>query len=1084
MTNGKTKWFTLAAACLALFMAILDNLVVNVALPTISRDLRAGTTQLQWIVSAYTLVFASLQITAGGLGDRLGRKRWFLIGLALFTGASLFGATSQSVEMLIAARALQGVGAAFIMPLTLALISAAFTPEERPRAIGIWASISISGLALGPIVGGVLVQYAAWQWVFLVNVPIGIVTFLIALRYVKEGRNDSGRVALDVPGTLLITGAIASLTWGLIEAGERGWTDPFILAALALAAVLLGAFIAVESRVARPMVPLAFFRNPTFTGANLVSFALSFAIASVAFFLTLYQQNIHGYTPVQAGLTLLPMVIVTMIGSPFAGAVVGRFGARLPIALGVAINAAGMLLFLRTGVDATYLDIVPAFLVLGVGGALINAPITTAILNSVDVRRSGVASAIVGAVREVGAVFSIALLGTIANRVYRADYNAAGEVIAARSNPDLPEAARAAIEFVGGGASFAGRVIADARRFPDLPEPVIALVQGASGRAFISGMHTAILVSGVALLLMSAVSFLLIRDAAVSAADAVPDAAALSPSPEAMLAPGTAAALPALATADEFAPAGAYVSAFDAPLSAWAERHANDGAEADDNVTPMHPVWEEEAAPVEEHALVASGAGHTSEAEIVRYAPAPADDAHMAPAAWHDQYAGEGFAPVVLHGDGQAHGQPEWRGNGEPFVRQDATAATVEPPSEPYSPAYTEYAPYDPNAHYGGNGNDEHTAYHDPNPHGNIDSEQAAYPDPNPHGNGHENGGHATYYDPNAHGNGNGGSYAPTGDYAPAGVGYDPAVYYPPQVAYPPQSAQSPQEAQEAYAAQWQLPLQGVGEGYAHAPQEYHAPNALPAPYGQQAEPQSQGWYGYAPNAPTDTAALAWRANVLETRISHLEGRDPVAGLDGRLAALEGRVYTTEGQVQSVVGRDEHAAALAALTRQVAALEASLTRFTREVPVRLDGELAALERRVAQLMAELPATIRAEWQAVVATQAQDAAAMRERIAALEGLEARVASQEKLDAKVSQLTGLDTRIAGLERMEPKVAEVERFAHALPPVPWYREQATRAEALESRVAELERFANDLARRGTLARDVSPTSRTEPKGRPVKR
>ena len=627
MTNGNTKWFTLAVACLALFMAILDNLVVNVALPTISRELRAGTTQLQWIVSAYTLVFASLQITAGGLGDRFGRKRWFLIGLALFTGASLFGATAQNVEMLITARALQGIGAAFIMPLTLALISAAFTQEERPRAIGIWASISISGLALGPIVGGALVQYGTWQWVFLVNVPIGIVTFLLALRFVKESRDDSGQVALDIPGTLLITGAIASVTWGLIEAGERGWTDPFILAALVLAAGLLAGFIVVESRAARPMVPLGFFRSPTFTGANLVSFALSFAIAAVAFFLTLYQQNIHGYTPVQAGLTILPLVIVTMAGSPFAGSLVARFGARLLITLGVIVNAVGMFLFLRADVGASYLDILPGYIVLGVGGALINAPITTAVLNSVDVRRSGVASAIIGAVREIGGAFSIALLGTIANRVYRAEYNAADEVLAARSNPDLPDAARAAIEFVGGGSSFAGRVIADTRRFPDLPEPVVALVQGASGRAFIDGMHTAILVSGVALLLTSVVSFLLIRDAPVPAVAAP---APVTPSPDGLAAPLAPEIGSALVVADEYASAGAYEPAYaappgaapaEAPLYDWAEHHAYTtngyavsdaahAAHADDTVTPMHPVWEEEAVapPVEAPVLVAAGA--------------------------------------------------------------------------------------------------------------------------------------------------------------------------------------------------------------------------------------------------------------------------------------------------------------------------------------------------------------------------------------------------------------------------------------------------------------------------------------------
>ena len=248
VNDGNAKWWTLIAACFALFMAILDNLVVNVALPTISRELDAGTTQLQWIVSAYTLIFASLQITAGGLGDRLGRKRWFLIGIALFTATSLVAAFAQSIEVLIAARAVQGLGAALIMPLSLSLISQAFPPEERGRALGIWSAVSVSGLALGPVVGGLLVEYATWNWIFLINVPVGVAAFLVTSATVRETRDTSGTVATDIPGTALITGAIAALTYGLIEAGSRGWGDQLILASFAVAAVLGAAFVWVEAR--------------------------------------------------------------------------------------------------------------------------------------------------------------------------------------------------------------------------------------------------------------------------------------------------------------------------------------------------------------------------------------------------------------------------------------------------------------------------------------------------------------------------------------------------------------------------------------------------------------------------------------------------------------------------------------------------------------------------------------------------------------------------------------------------------------------------------------------------------------------
>jgi len=515
MTDTKLdtrKWYTLAAACLALFMAILDNLVVNVALPTISRDLQASTTQLQWIVSAYTLVFASIQITAGGLGDRLGRKRWFLFGLALFTGASLFGAFSQNVGMLIAARAIQGLGAAFIMPLTLSLISVAFPPEERGKAIGIWSAISVSGLAFGPIIGGALVQYASWHWVFLINVPIGILTFILSLSFVRESRDESGEVAFDLPGTLLITGAVASLTWALIEAGDRGWGDVLILAAFALAAALLGAFIAVEARVRRPMVPLGFFRSSTFTGANIDSFAISFAIGAVAFFLTLYQQNVHGFSPVRSGLSLLPLVLMMMAGAPLSGILVSRIGARLLISIGMIISGVGTLLFLRAAPDARYVDLLPGFLVLGAGNSLIFAPMTTAVLNSVESHRSGVASAVNGAIREIGTAFSIALLGTLANRVYRADYTRAPEIVAARMNPAYPPPVQQVIDFIGRGSSFGGRVIEDPQRFPGLPAPLVAQIRAVSSAAFVHGMHSAVTVASFGMFAVSIVSFALIRD--------------------------------------------------------------------------------------------------------------------------------------------------------------------------------------------------------------------------------------------------------------------------------------------------------------------------------------------------------------------------------------------------------------------------------------------------------------------------------------------------------------------------------------------------------------------------------------------
>ncbi|HYP60357.1 MAG TPA: MFS transporter, partial [Thermomicrobiales bacterium] len=374
VNDSNVKWYTLIAACFGLFMALLDNLVVNIAMPTIAKDLDANTSQLQWIVSAYTLVFASLQITAGGLGDRLGRKRWFLIGLALFTITSAAAAASRSIEMLIAMRALQGLGAAFIMPLSLSLISNAFPPEERGKAVGIWSAISVSSIALGPVIGGLVVEYLSWHWVFLINVPIGIAAWIVTQAVVRESKDESGDVATDIPGTLLITGAIASLTYGLIEAGNRGWGDPLIVTMLSLAAILGIGFVYTESKVARPMVPLRFFRSGNFTGANIDSFLISFMISAIGFFMTLYQQNVHGFSAVRTGLALLPMVISMMVLSPIGGTMINRVGPRKLVSFGMAVTGIGGLLLLRASVDARYLDIVPGFVVMGLGMSFIWAP--------------------------------------------------------------------------------------------------------------------------------------------------------------------------------------------------------------------------------------------------------------------------------------------------------------------------------------------------------------------------------------------------------------------------------------------------------------------------------------------------------------------------------------------------------------------------------------------------------------------------------------------------------------------------------------------------------------------------------------
>lgn len=520
VNEENARWFTLAAACFALFMAILDNLVVNVALPTLAQDLKATTTQLQWIVSAYILVFAALQITAGGIGDRLGRKRWFMYGIAVFTTTSVLAAFSRNAEMLIAARALQGLGAAMIMPLSLSIISNAFPPDERGRALGIWAAVSVSGLALGPVVGGLLVQYASWQWIFLVNVPIGIGALLVTSAVVTESKDTTGQVATDIPGTITVTAAIGALVFGLIEAGERGWGDPLILASFAVSAMFGSLFLIIESRTEKPMVPLSFFRSRSFTGANMDSFAISFLIAGIAFFGTLYLQNVHGFSPVRAGMALLPMVTVMMVGSPISGSLVNRLGAARLISSGMIVAGIGVLLFMRADVGGSYVDLLPSYLVMGLGMSFIFAPMTTTVLNSVESSRSGVASAVNGAIREVGNAFGIAFLGTLMNRAYQSHFNESSRIQTLRTeSTDSP--LQPLVDVIGSGMALGGDAITNADRFPGVPEPLAITLQQVSSDAFMVGMDLAIIVSASAIFVMAGISYLMLRNPA-QVASAVP----------------------------------------------------------------------------------------------------------------------------------------------------------------------------------------------------------------------------------------------------------------------------------------------------------------------------------------------------------------------------------------------------------------------------------------------------------------------------------------------------------------------------------------------------------------------------------
>ena len=380
--------------------------------PDPSRELGADVSGLQWIVDGYVLAFASLLLTGGILGDRYGRKRMFLLGLGIFTTASLLCGLSGSTSQLIAARALQGIGAALLMPGTLSIISVTFPPHERAKAIGFWAGVSGLALALGPTLGGWMVERVGWESVFFLNVPIGIAGLIVGWRVVKESRAEQAR-RLDIGGLAFGTVGLFALTYGLIEANEKGWSDPAIVTALGLGVAFLVAFILWERRTDHAMMPLSFFRIPAFSAGNAVAFAVSLGMFGIFFFLSLYMQVIRGYSPLQTGVRFLPMTLMIIVTAPNAGRFASKHGSRGIITFGLTLAASGLLVLSRISVTTPFGLMLPVFMFMGVGMASVMSPMTAAVMNAVGAERAGLGSATTNTSREVGGVFGIALLGTL-----------------------------------------------------------------------------------------------------------------------------------------------------------------------------------------------------------------------------------------------------------------------------------------------------------------------------------------------------------------------------------------------------------------------------------------------------------------------------------------------------------------------------------------------------------------------------------------------------------------------------------------------------------------------------------------------
>ncbi len=410
--NGHRTMWTFAITSIALFMTTLDNLVVTMALPTIQRDLHASISGLEWTVNAYTLTFAVLLLMGAALGDRFGRKRMFLIGIVIFTAGSAAAALAPTIGWLIAARAVQGVGGAIVTPLTLTLLTQAVPPERRGLALGAWGGISGLGVALGPLVGGAVVQGISWQWIFWLNVPLGLLVLPMGFARLRESRGPSLR--LDLPGVAIVTAGAFGIVWGLVRANQQGWTSPEIVASLVTGVLLLGAFVAWELRTSAPMLPMRFFENRTFATANGASLLMFFGMFGSIFLLSQYLQTVQGYSPLQAGVRTLPWTGMPMIVAPIAGALTDRIGGKPFLVAGLALQAIA-LAWMAAVLSPTvpYIDLVAPFAMAGIGMGLFFAPVATVIMGSVRLIEAGQASGANNAIRELGGVLGVAVLASI-----------------------------------------------------------------------------------------------------------------------------------------------------------------------------------------------------------------------------------------------------------------------------------------------------------------------------------------------------------------------------------------------------------------------------------------------------------------------------------------------------------------------------------------------------------------------------------------------------------------------------------------------------------------------------------------------
>src|SRR4051794_9593515 len=422
-SHTTNPWLVLVLICLAQFMVILDATIVNVALPSIQKDLGLSEANLQWIISSYTLFFGGFLLLGGRAGDLLGRKRVFLVGLVIFTVASLLNGLATSSGMLIAFRAVQGLGAALVSPAALSIISTTFAEgKERAKALGVWAAIAIGGSAVGLVLGGALTQAFSWPWIFFVNVPVGIAAFFLALRFVPESKDEHAHQGYDIAGAATVTGGLMALVYAIVKAETAGWGAPVTIGFFAAAAILLVSFVLIEQRSAEPLVRLSIFRVRSLTAANITMFLVASGMFAMFFFNTLYIQRVLGYGPLEAGLAFLPFTAGIMVSAGIASNFAPRIGVRPVAAVGMSLTIVGMLGFARMPVDGSYLtDVLPAMLLASLGMGAVFMPLTLVATTGLDNDDQGLASGLFNTSQQIGGALGLAILSTLAaNRTAQA----------------------------------------------------------------------------------------------------------------------------------------------------------------------------------------------------------------------------------------------------------------------------------------------------------------------------------------------------------------------------------------------------------------------------------------------------------------------------------------------------------------------------------------------------------------------------------------------------------------------------------------------------------------------------------------